>query len=133
MRPTALLVASAILGAAWLVTLPAVNAQDQMQQTRTQNNDQGQSAHPNIPDDKLNAVAAAIPHVASIKQSYQQRIETAPPNDQQRIVGEATNAMTKAVTDQGISVEEYSQILEVARNDPSVRQQIAQRIHPPAK
>ena len=39
----------------------------------------------------------------------------------------------KAVTDRGLSVEEYTSILEVAGNDPDVRQKIIQRIHPPAK
>jgi len=149
MRPSTQFVAAAVLGAAWLVSLPTANAQGQMQQKQThpnqtqpsqtqpsqtqpgqtQSNSQGQSTRPNIPDNKLNAVAAAIPHVASIKQDYQKRIETAPQNAQQRMIGEATAAMTKAVTDEGLSVDEYSAILEVARNDPSVRQEITQRMH----
>ena len=39
----------------------------------------------------------------------------------------------KMVTDQGLSVEEYDSILEVAQNDPDVREKIRQRIRPSAQ
>jgi hypothetical protein len=41
--------------------------------------------------------------------------------------------MVKAVTDQGLSVEEYNSILEVAQNDPGVREKIRQRMGAPTK
>jgi len=84
----------------------------------------------NIPDQKLDAAAAAMGRVASLKQDYQQRIAAAPPADQKRLVDEAVDAMAKAVTDQGLSVEEYDSILEVAQNDPGVREKIRQRFRP---
>ena len=40
------------------------------------------------------------------------------------------SAMSKAVTEEGLSVEEYDSILEVAQNDPGVREKIRQRIRP---
>jgi len=49
-----------------------------------------------------------------------------------RIAEEAHNALVKAVTDRGISVEEYTSILHLAENDPGVREKLLQRIHPPA-
>ena len=67
--------------------------------------------------------------VASLKQDYQQRIAAAPPADKKQLL-EAVNALAKAVTDQGLSVEEYDSILEVAQNDPGVREKIRQRIRP---
>ena len=88
---------------------------------------------PNIPDHKLDATAAAIKQLASLKQDYQQRIAAAAPSDKERILNEAVNALAKAVTDQGLSVEEYDSILEVAQNDPDVREKIRQRIRPSAK
>jgi hypothetical protein len=45
----------------------------------------------------------------------------------------ATSRRRKAITDQGLSVEEYDSILEVAQNDPEVREKIRQRIRPSAK
>jgi hypothetical protein len=34
------------------------------------------------------------------------------------------------VTDQGLSVDEYNSIMEAAQNNPTVRQQLVQRIRP---
>jgi hypothetical protein len=60
-------------------------------------------------------------------------LAAAAPSDKERIANEAINALAKAVTDQGLSLEEYDSILEVAQNDPEVREKIRQRIRPSAK
>jgi uncharacterized protein DUF4168 len=88
---------------------------------------------PNITEQKLDAAAAAIEQVASLKQDYQQRIAAAAPSDKEGILNEAISALTKAITDQGLSVEEYDSILEVAQNDPDILEKIRQRIRPSAK
>src|SRR5207245_11219662 len=88
---------------------------------------------PNISDQKLDGAAAAIERVAILKQDYQQGIAAAAPADKERILNEAVNALAKAVTDQGLSLEEYDSILEVAQNDPEIREKIRQRIRPSAK
>ena len=81
-----------------------------------------------LTDEKLNAAAAAIGHVASLRQNYERKIAEAPAFDKQRLVKEANDAMAKAVTDQGLSVDEYNSIIRTAQNDPAVRQNLAQRI-----
>jgi hypothetical protein len=120
MRLSTGIFAAAAMTAASLLSLSAANAQDQPQT-------------PNISDQKLDQAAAAIDHVTSIKQSYQQKLSTAAPADQERIAGEATDQMKKAVADQGLSVEEYNSILQVAQNNPGVRQKLLQRLHSPAQ
>ena len=105
MRPTA----AALLIAAGLLSIPIANAQ--VQSPSPDLSDQS----PDIPDQKLDAAAAAIERVASLKQDYQQRIAAAVPSDKERIANEAINALAKAITDQGLSVEEYDSILEVAQ------------------
>ena len=87
----------------------------------------------NIPDQKLDAAAAAILKVASLKQDYQRRIVAAAPSDKERIAAEALGALTKAVTDQGLTVDEYTSILEVAQNDSDVRGKLRKRIAPADK
>ena len=82
----------------------------------------------NVSDQKLDATAAAMQRVVSLKADYQQKIKTAPEADRDGIAAEAGNAMKKAVTDQGLSVEEYTSILTVAQNDPDVREKIMQRL-----
>ena len=84
----------------------------------------------NIPEQKLDATAAAIKQVASVKENYQQQMEAAAPSDKERLAEEVKGAFVKAVTDQGLSVQEYNSILIVAQKDPEVREKIAQRILP---
>jgi predicted TIM-barrel fold metal-dependent hydrolase len=117
--------AAAALLIAGLPSVPAANAQVQSPGLS--------DPASNIPDQKLDAAAAAIEQVTTLKQDYQQRIAAAAPSDKERILNEAVNALAKAVTDQGLSLEEYDSILEVAQNDPDVREKIRQRMRPSAK
>jgi hypothetical protein len=119
--------AAAALTAAWFLYVPAANAQ--VQSPPPGSADQTL----NISDQKLDAAAAAMKEVASVKEDYEQRIEAAAPSDKQRIANEANNALVKAVTDKGLSVEEYTLILAMAQSDPEVREKIVQRIRPSAK
>ncbi len=85
----------------------------------------------NIPDQKLDATAAALDQIADVKESFTKQIEATPGDaDKRRLVDEANKALVKAVTDQGLSVEEYTSIMVVAQNDPGVRQKILQRMKP---
>jgi hypothetical protein len=122
MRP----LGATVLIAAWLFSVPAVNAQ-------AQSPSPGASQSQNIPDEKLDAAAAALAQVSSVKQNYQQQIEAAAPAEKQRITQEAENALEQAVTGQGLSVEEYTSIIVVAQNNSEVREKLLQRVRPKAK
>jgi len=81
-----------------------------------------------IPDQKLDAAAAVLERIASLKKDYEEQMVAAPASDKKRIAAEAFSAFQKAVTDQGLSVNEYISILEVAQNDPEVGDKIRQRL-----
>ncbi len=118
--------AAAVLTAAWLLSIPATTLHAQSALPGSSNQTQ------NIPEQKLDATAAAMKQVASVKERYQQQIEGVAPSDKERLAEEVDNALVKAVTDQGLSVQEYNSILIVAQKDPEVRKKIAQRILPSA-
>ena len=119
-----LLPAAAALWAAGHFALPAALAQAEPLL-------QGTPA-PVVSDQKIDATAAALQRVASLQETYRRRLsEATEQSDKARIVAEANGELTKAVTDQGLSVEEYSSILQAAQNDPALRGKIMQRIHPP--
>jgi len=122
-RPAAVM----FLIAAGLLFAPEANSQVQSPSPGLSN------PSSDIPDQKLDAAAAAIERVASLKRDYQQRIAAAAPADKEGVLNEAIRALAKAVTDQGLSVEEYDSILEVAQNDPGVREKIRRRIRPSAE
>jgi hypothetical protein len=117
--------AAATLAIAFVPGIAALSAEEKPQ---TQAPDTVQQ---DIPDHKIDAAAAAMQQVASLKQAYQQRYETASPSEKDRIADEANAALSKVVTDKGLSVEEYSAILMTAQNDPVVRGKILERIRTP--
>jgi hypothetical protein len=123
MRP----IAAVALSAAGLLYAPMANAQAQPPAPGAT------EPTPNIPEQKLDATAAAMEKVASIRKDYQQRLETADTAEKGKIAEEGSNALAKAVTDQGLSLDEYSSILQVARNDPAVREKLVQRLRPDSK
>jgi Domain of unknown function (DUF4168) len=89
---------------------------------------------PDLSDQKLSAAAVALERVVSLQNDYRQRIAQAEaPAEKERLVAEANDELKKAVTEQGLSVEEYSSILDVARDNPEVRGKILQRIRPSDK
>jgi hypothetical protein len=121
MQPWTPFLTAAILATA----VPAVNAQVQAPAPSPSQPSQS------IPDQKLDATAAALNQIADVKESYTKQIEATPSeSDKQRLVDDANKALVKAVTDQGLSVEEYTSIMVVAQNDPMVRQKILQRMQP---
>src|SRR5438067_6040514 len=59
-----------------------------------------------ISDDKLDAAAAAVKKVAALSDKYEQQLAQAPDEKKDGVVREANDELTKAVTEQGLSVEE---------------------------
>ena len=120
-------IAAAILTAGCGVVVPMVNvvAQSPVLGPST--------SAPNLLDQKLGAVAAALERIASLQKDYRQRIAEAVPADKERIVAQAHGEFMKAVTDQGLSLEEYAAILDMARDDPEIRGNLLERIRPADK
>ena len=94
---------------------------------------EGQPISPGISDQKLDATATAVVRVDDLQKNYREQLANTPPADQDRVADEADKAFEKAVTDQGLSLEELSTILETAQQDPSVRERLAERLDTPAK
>ena len=117
----------AALMAGWYLCVPIANAQRAQSETPSPGLSSPASS---ITEQKLDAAATALQRVVRIEDDYGKRLAEAPQAEKERIVAEANDALEKAVADQGLSVEEYSSILEVAKNDPEVRGKIIQRIRP---
>ena len=113
--------------AAGLLFMPAVHAQQQSPSGPSVITP-SPTTPTNIPDKKLDAAAAAVKKVTVIKNNYDQQLAQAPIAEKKRIEDEVGDAMEKAVTDQGLSVEEYTTILDVAQKDPVVRDKLLQRM-----
>jgi len=114
------------LAAAGLFLAPAVNAQAQAPSAPSTTKPAAPAA--DISEQKLDAAAKAVKNVSTIRDSYEQKLVKAPADQKAKLADEASDAMAKAVKDQGLSVEEYTSIIEVAQNDPVVRNKLLQRL-----
>jgi hypothetical protein len=115
--------------AAGLLFMPAAQAQQQSPSGPSVTTPSPTTTPTEIPDKKLDAAAAALKKVSAIKDNYVQKLAEAPVAEKERLEGEAGDAMAKAVTDQGLSIEEYTAILKVAQKDPVVRGKLLQRMN----
>ena len=121
------------LAAVGLLTIAAAPGYAQAQQQSPQQSPSvpGRPAAPtatNIPDSKLDATAKAVKKISSVKDSYDQKMAQAPTTERNKLADEADAAAKKAITEQGLSVEEYTTILEVAQSDATVRDKLIQRL-----
>jgi hypothetical protein len=117
---------AAIVLAAGLFAIPGANAQDRSPSAPSMTAPKESPA--DISDTKLDAAAAAIKDVSTITGDYKKKVADAPADQKQRLIDEANDAMTKAVTAHGLSVKEYSTIIEVAQNDPGVRERLLKKL-----
>ncbi len=115
------------LAAAGLLLAAPANAQTQTPSTPPTAKP-NRTAPADISEQKLDAAAKAVKNVSTIRDSYEQKLVKAPADQKAKLADEASDAMAKAVTDQGLSVEEYTNIIEVAQNDPTVRNKLLQRL-----
>ena len=116
------LCAAVALSASGALAAPATYAQQKSSDTPPA------TSPADIPDHKIDAVAAAAKSVVAIGDSYEQKLAKANDSEKEKIVNEANQAITKAVNDQGLSVDEYVSIMKVAQNDPEVRDKLVQRL-----
>lgn len=113
------------LAAAGLLLGPVANAQTPSTPPAAKPD---RPAAADISETKLDAAAKAVKNVSTIRDSYEQKLIKAPADQKAKLADEASDAMATAVKEQGLSVEEYTSIIEVAQNDPVVRNKLLQRL-----
>ncbi len=86
-------------------------------------------------DQKLQAFTVAFLAVSDVKERYTERFRQAPSDDEkQKVQVEATQEMEQAVDKtEGISVDEYNQIIQSAQTDEALAQKLNGMIGEAAK
>ena len=115
-----------VVGLSPITTPPAAPVNPEPAPQPNSTGDQSKKAQ-NIPEDKLNAAGAALAAVSRVRNEYQQRIAKARPNDKKRLIDQGDNAMQKAITDKGLSIDEYKAILDMAQNDADLQATLIER------
>jgi hypothetical protein len=78
-----------------------------------------------LSDGMVRKVGTALRHVATIRQQYSQKAQSVnSPQQRQDLNDQAQKDMMKAIDDQGLSVSQYDQTIQMAQNDPNLRQRL---------
>jgi hypothetical protein len=63
--------------------------------------------------------------MAQIRQGYTQRAQSANSQQQQQeLTDQAQKDMAKAISDQGLSIQQYNQVIQMAQTDPTLKQRL---------
>ncbi|ANF58488.1 DUF4168 domain-containing protein [Halotalea alkalilenta] len=121
-RTTAII--SATLLTTGAVAAPAVFAQEAAPQSGAAA--QSAPAQQNFSDQQLQDFASASQEIASISQSYTDRLQSAGSDEDQvrQVREEANEKMVQAVQDSGLQVEEFNQIGQAIQQDPELLQRV---------
>jgi hypothetical protein len=77
-----------------------------------------------IPDGTIGKVGAALHDVAKVQEKYQGPIDSASPAQKQGLSEQANAEAVQAIQSHGISVQEYSNVVRTAQNNPQVKQRL---------
>jgi hypothetical protein len=81
--------------------------------------------HPDLSDSTVHKVGVALRHVTQIRQDYANRENANMAlNDRQALAQREEAASVKAVEDQGLSVDQYNQVLRMAMADEGLKSRL---------
>jgi hypothetical protein len=85
----------------------------------------GRPANADISDDLVTKVGSAAVRVVEIRQTFTPRIVAARSQaERDGLEEEATAALVEAISDQGLSVDEYNEVVAAAQDDPDLEQRL---------
>jgi uncharacterized protein DUF4168 len=78
-----------------------------------------------LSDAMVQKVGKALRHAATIRQQYSERAQsTSSPEQQQALTERAQTDMVKAISDEGLSVQQYNHVIQMAQADPTLKQRL---------
>ena len=87
--------------------------------------DSGRRHSADVSDETVAKVGSAAVRVVEIRQSFTPRIVAARSQaERDGLEEEATAALVEAISDQGLSVEEYNEVVAAAQADPELEQRL---------
>src|SRR5215471_7131427 len=78
-----------------------------------------------VSDATVKKAGAALRKVTEIQQDFTQRLQTADtPDKKQQLSEQAETTAIQAIGDQGLTVDQYKQVLTLAQTDPNLKQRL---------
>ena len=82
-----------------------------------------------IPDSTISKAGAALHDVAGLQRKYQDKIDSASPEQKQGLSEQANAEAVQAIQSHGISVLEYSGVVRTAQNNPQIKQRLLEAVN----
>lgn len=84
---------------------------------------------PDVSESQIDAFVDAHVAVNDVREEYTERLQAAEDQEEaQQLQQEANEAMTSAIEDSGMDVEEYEEVAMAVNADPEVRDEVMQRL-----
>jgi len=113
-------VLTALITAGFLASPMAMAQGEQQAQPMPQ-----QQEAPEVSESQINAFVEAYIAVNEVREEYTARLQEAEDQEQaQELQQEANEAMTAAIEDNGMSIEEYQEVAMAVNADADVREQV---------
>jgi hypothetical protein len=78
-----------------------------------------------LADATVQKVGKALRSMATIRQEYTEKAQsTKSPDQQKELTDQAQSSMVKAIGDQGLSVQQYNQVIQMAQADPNLKERL---------
>jgi hypothetical protein len=74
-----------------------------------------------IADGTIGKAGAALHDVAKLQQKYQVQMDSASPDQKKRLSAQANAEALQAIQSRGLSLQEYSNVVRTAQNNPQVK------------
>jgi|GEM_PF-1745010 len=120
---------------AGMMASPLVLAQGQPQEQQQQQQQQEaqpmpeQQEAPEVSDSQVEAFVDAYVAVNDVREEYTERLQNAEDQEEaQQLQQEANDAMSEAIADSGMDVEEYQEVAMAVNADPDVREQVTEML-----
>ncbi|MEA5446357.1 DUF4168 domain-containing protein [Gammaproteobacteria bacterium AB-CW1] len=127
-RTTAFAILTAGFIASPLAMAQGQPPQEQQQQQQQQPMPQQQEA-PEVTDDQINAFVDAYIAVNEVREEYTERLQNADDQEHaQELQQEANDAMTSAIADAGLEIEEYQEVAMAVNADSEIREQVTEML-----
>ncbi len=78
-----------------------------------------------LSDAMVQKVGTVLRQTVTIRQKYAERAQaTKSSQEQQALATEAQTEMVQAISDQGLTVQQYNQVIQMAQADPTLKQRL---------
>ena len=120
-----MIVVKAALGAATLLVALALPAAAQQPGQQANPNAAPPAAGVSVSPALVTKTGAALRQVADIRQSYAPRVAAAQSDgEKQTLQQQAMDETVRAINGQGLSVDQYNQVIRMAQADPQLQEQL---------